>query len=155
MNLTNDSSAKKISSAELNKIRQKKKILGLMRTTGYVSAPSLSKWLKISLPTCILLLNDLMAAGYVKNFGIGESSGGRKPSLYGLPEDRFYVISCDLLRFSASIAIIDSYHNFVTPVIEVNIHKSMIHSWLINYMRLHTSLWLITIFLMKKSLVSV
>ena len=113
---------KKVSSAEMNKVRQKKKILSLMRTDGYTSAPVLSKWLKISLPTCILLLNDLIAAGYVKNFGIGESSGGRKPSLYGLPEDGFYVISCDFSRFSANMAILDSYHKFVTPLIEVNTH---------------------------------
>ena len=114
--------AKKVSSAETNKIRQKKKILSLMRSNGYTSAPGLSEVLKISLPTCILLLNDLIAAGFVKNFGIGESSGGRKPSLYGLPEDRYYVISCDFCRYSANMAILDSYHKFVTPVMEVNTH---------------------------------
>ena len=114
--------AKKVSSAETNKIRQKKKILSLMRSSGYTSAPGLSEVLKISLPTCILLLNDLIAAGFVKNFGIGESSGGRKPSLYGLPEDGYYVISCDFSRYSANMAILDSYHKFVTPVMEVNTH---------------------------------
>lgn len=122
MNLTSDSSAKKVSSAELNKIRQKKKILSLMRTNGFTSAPGLSEILKISLPTCILLLNDLIFAGYVKNFGIGESSGGRKPNLYGLPEDGYYVISCDFARYSANMAILDSYHKFATPIIEVNTH---------------------------------
>ena len=122
MSLTNDSSAKKVSSAELNKIRQKKNILSLMRANGYTSAPGLSEVLKISLPTCILLLNDLLSTGYIKNFGIGESSGGRKPNLYGLPEDRFYVISCDFSRFSANMAIINCYHKFVTPIIEINTH---------------------------------
>jgi len=112
----------KVSSAELNKIRQKKRILSLLRTHGFTSAPVLSKWLKTSLPTCIVLLNDLITAGYVKNFGIGESSGGRKPSLYGLPEDGFYVISCDFARFSANMAILDCYHKFVTPVAEINTH---------------------------------
>ena len=107
MPLETDSQLKKVSSAELNKIRQKKRILSLLRTNGFTSAPVLSKWLKISLPTCILLLNDLIASGYVKNFGTGESSGGRKPSLYGLPEDGFYVISCDVARFSANMAILD------------------------------------------------
>ena len=113
---------KKVSSAELNRIRQKKRILSLLRTDGFTSAPVLSKWLKTSLPTCIVLLNDLIAAGYVKNFGIGESSGGRKPSLYGLPEDGFYVISCDVARFSANMAILDCYHKFITPIAEINTH---------------------------------
>ncbi len=113
---------KKVSSAEMNKIRQKKQLLSLLRTHGSTSAPELSKWLKTSLPTCIVLLNDLISAGYVKNFGIGESSGGRKPNLYGLPEDGFYVISIDFARFSANIAILDCYHQFATPVLEVNTH---------------------------------
>ena len=118
----NDSQTKKVSSSELNKIRQKKKMLSLLRTNGFTSAPVLSKWLKTSLPTCIVLLNDLIAAGYVKNFGIGESSGGRKPSLYGLPEDGFYVISCDFARFSADMVILDCYHKFVTPVAKIDTH---------------------------------
>lgn len=113
---------KKFSSSELNKIRQKKKLLSLLRTEGFTSAPVLSKWLKTSLPTCIVLLNDLISKGYVKNFGIGESSGGRKPSLYGLPEDGFYIISCDIARFSANIAILDSYHKFATPIAEIDTH---------------------------------
>ena len=115
-----DTRVGKLSSSELNKIRQKKQILSLLRTDGYTSAPVLSKWLKTSLPTCIVLLNDLIASGYVKNFGIGESSGGRKPNLYGLPEDRYYVISCDFARFSANMAIMDCNHKFVTPIIEID-----------------------------------
>ena len=40
---------KKVSSAEMNKIRQKKQLLSLLRTHGSTSAPELSKWLKTSL----------------------------------------------------------------------------------------------------------
>ena len=93
------------SAADLNKIRQKKEILNLLRIHGYTSSPDLSKMLGISLPTCNALLNDLITLGYVKNIGIGESSGGRRPHLYGLPEDGFYVISCDFARYFASMTI--------------------------------------------------
>ena len=117
-----NSQVKKVSSSEINKIRQKKKMLSLMRMNGFISAPALSESLKTSLPTTIVLLNELIASGYVKNFGIGESSGGRKPNLYGLPEDAFYVISCDFARFSAKMAILDSYHKFVTPVVNIDTH---------------------------------
>ncbi len=118
----NNLQPKRISSAEINKIRQKKKILSLLRSNGYTSAPELCKWIKTSLPTCIILLNDLISSGYVKNIGIGESSGGRKPQLYGLPEDGFYVIICDIARYFANIAIIDCYNKFVTPVIQIDTH---------------------------------
>lgn len=110
------------SATDLNKIRQKKKILNCLHSTGNISAPQLSKWLRISLPTCIALLNDLISTGYVKNTGMGESSGGRKPMLYGLPDNRFYVIACDFGRFSANMAILDCFNHFVTPIIEIDTH---------------------------------
>ncbi len=118
----NEVHSPKLSASDLNKIRQKKRILSLLHANGNTSAPELSKLLKISLPTCILLLNDLMSQGYIKNIGIGESSGGRKPNLFGLPEDGFYVISCDFARFNASMVICDCHNKFVTPVILIDTH---------------------------------
>lgn len=115
-------SEKGFSASEMNKLKQKRKILGLLHRQGYISAPELSKLLKISLPTSIQLLNDLMAIGCVKNIGVGESSGGRKPALYGLSEDNFYVIACDFARYSASMVILDNHYRFVTPVLNVETH---------------------------------
>ena len=112
--------SRNITTTDLNKIRQKKKILSQLHTNGYTSATELAKLLKISLPTCIVLLNDLIASGYLKNIGVGESSGGRKPSLYGLSEDVLYVIACDFARYSANMAIFDCYNKFVTPVIQID-----------------------------------
>lgn len=117
-----DPSPKNFSSSDLNKIKQKKRILSLLHSNGSSSAPELSKLLKISLPTCIVLLNDLLLQGYIKNIGIGESSGGRKPNLFALPENRFYVISCDFARYNASMVICDCYNKFVTPVITIDTH---------------------------------
>lgn len=119
MSLT-DSFSQTLSSSERNKAKQKRKILNLLHTGGYISAPVLSKLLKISLPTCISLLNDLKEGGYVKNFGIGKSSGGRKPNLYGLPENAFYAIACDFDRFSANMAVCDCYNRLVTPVVKID-----------------------------------
>lgn len=112
----NEPISSNLSSSELNKKKQKRKILSLLHDQGFISAPELSKLLKISLPTCLALLNDLISVGYVKNIGVGESSGGRKPNLYSLPEDAFYVVTCDIARYNASVAICDCYNNFVTPV---------------------------------------
>ena len=122
MSHTTEPLPKKTSSADMNKIRQKKQLLSLLRTDGFKSAPDISKTLKTSLPTCIAILNELIASGYIKNFGIGESSGGRKPSLYGLPKDGYYVISCDFARFSAHMSIIDCNHQFVTQILEIDTH---------------------------------
>jgi len=120
MNTNTTSETRNISTTDLNKIRQKKKILSLLHTNGYMSATELAKFLKISLPTSIVLLNDLISSGYLKNTGVGESSGGRKPSLYGLSEDVLYVIACDFARYSANMAIFDCYNKFVTPVSQID-----------------------------------
>ena len=122
MNQNSASDTKNISTTDLNKIGQRKRILSLLHIKGNASATELAYCLKISLPTCIALLNDLTSLGYVKNIGIGESSGGRKPHLYGLHEDRFYVIACDFARFSANMAIFDCYNKFVTPVSQIDTH---------------------------------
>jgi len=122
VSLTNGTASPTISATDLNKIRQKKRALSFLHTNGDTSAPELSKWLKISLPTCIVLLNDLISLGYVKIIGVGESSGGRKPNLYGLPDDGFYVISCDFARYNANMVICDCYNKFVTKVAVIDTH---------------------------------
>lgn len=109
-----------ISSAELNRIRLKRRILSLLHTNGNTTTTELAKLLKISLPTCIVLLNDMILSGYLENIGVGESSEGRKPSLYGLAEDVIYVIACDFARYSANMAIFNCHNEFVTPVIQVD-----------------------------------
>ncbi len=111
-----------ISSSEYNKVLQKRKILSLLHTDGNTSAPDLSKKLKISLPTCLVILNDLISQGFVNNIGVGESSGGRKPTMYALPENGCYVISCDFGRYSASMAIINCNNKLVTPIVHIDTH---------------------------------
>lgn len=119
----NHGSAKgNISASEYNKVLQKRKILSLLHTNGNMSAPDLSKKLKISLPTCLVILNDMISQGFVKNIGFGESSGGRKPILYAMTENSCYVISCDFARFSASMAIINCNNKMVTPIVQIDTH---------------------------------
>lgn len=122
MTLNNGLAQVSKSSVELNKLMQKRTIVGLLHKDGYTSAPELSKKLKISLPNCLSILNDLIESGFVKNIGIGESSGGRKPALYGLSENECYVVACDVARFSASMAILNCANKFVTPIIQIETH---------------------------------
>lgn len=48
-----------------------------------------------SIPTLTSLLNELSNAGWVKNYGIGESKGGRRPSLYGLLPTAGYIVGVE------------------------------------------------------------
>lgn len=59
----------------------------------------------ISLPTVNTLLTDLIRSGVVIKQGRAASQGGRKPDLYGLASDAFYVLAVDLSKYSVSLAL--------------------------------------------------
>jgi glucokinase-like ROK family protein len=59
----------------------------------------------ISLPTVNALLTDLMRSGEVIKQGRAASQGGRKPDLYRLAPDAFYVLAVDLSKYTVSLAL--------------------------------------------------
>ncbi len=69
----------------------------------------------ISLPTVNSLLADLINSGEVIKQGRAESQGGRKPDLYRLAPDAFYVVSVDLSRFKMNLALYSCQHELVRP----------------------------------------
>lgn len=69
----------------------------------------------ISLPTVNSLLGDLMNSGEVIKHGRAESQGGRKPDLYRLAENAFYVLSVDLSRFNVNLALYSCTHSLAFP----------------------------------------
>lgn len=107
---------------ELKKYRYKKGILRLLYHAEPISAPDLSKKLGISLPTVLMLLNNLSLSGLVTTMGIGASTGGRKPALYGLSDESLFVIACDMGRYSAKMTIFNSHNQRVTPLKYIDTH---------------------------------
>lgn len=105
------------------------KITGVVETKSYINKLKLIKNLYIkgnntageicnevgiSLPTVNSLLNDLMGSGEVIKNGRAESQGGRKPDLYQLDKDAFYILSVDLNKFRLRVAIYNSSNESVT-----------------------------------------
>lgn len=101
---------------ELNNYRRKKKILSLLYKYDTLSATVLGKRIGVSLPTAMTLLKELNDDSLVESRGMGESKGGRKPTLIGLKNDAIFVIACELGRFKGKVAIYDSHNNLVAPV---------------------------------------
>jgi len=116
MILANETNALKMSVNERKKYRQKKKILRLLYNNSTLSAPELSKMIGISMPTMLLLLNDLIDSGLIAVRGTGVSTGGRKPLLYGLSEESNFVIACDMGRYTAKMTILNCHNERVTPL---------------------------------------
>jgi N-acetylglucosamine repressor len=122
MMLVSDKIGLKMSVNELKKYRYKKSLLRLLYHNDPVSAPDLSKKIGISLPTVFLLLNDLIASGLVITMGTGASTGGRKPSLYGLSDESLFVVACDMGRYRAKMTIFNSHNQRVTPLKYIDTH---------------------------------
>lgn len=118
----NKQEPKVMSVIEQNKSRHKKAILRLLYFRNQLSAPELSKIIGISLPTTLLVLQELTSDGLVNVKGTGVSTGGRKPAVYGLAEDSLYVIACDMGRFKAKMTIFNTLNQEVCPVRLIETH---------------------------------
>lgn len=95
----------------LNKI----KIIKNLYTKGANTASEICSEVGISLPTVNSLLSDLISSGEVIKQGRAESQGGRKPDLYRLALDAFYVLSVDLSKYNMNLALYSCNHKIVTP----------------------------------------
>ncbi len=69
------------------------------------SISDLSKDLNISVPTVTKLVGELIGEGFVQDEGKLGTSGGRRPSIYGLNPDAGYFLGIDVARHHFHIAV--------------------------------------------------
>ncbi|MCX2838566.1 ROK family transcriptional regulator [Salinimicrobium sp. MT39] len=101
------------SNVERKKHLQKIKILKNLYFEGPKTNTEICERFNISSPTSIRLLNQLIDEGWVKKSGRGKSAGGRKPDLYKLEGNSFYVMGIQLERSRLKIAIFDNHNKKV------------------------------------------
>ena len=85
----------------------KKTILRLCIQDGEYSIAALSEKINTSVPTVTKLIGELMDEGFMIELGKSGTSGGRRPSIYGLNPDAGYFIGLDIRHTHASIAVTD------------------------------------------------
>lgn len=93
---------------ELKKVAHKKQILRNLYFHGSLSNSELAKVIKLSTPKINSLLLELIEDGLVKELGRGDSSGGRRPNIYGLIENGFYVIGITININRTIISVFNS-----------------------------------------------
>lgn len=101
----------------LKRTRQKKKILNLLYNQTRLTGSEIGRRLGVSLPTALGLLNELMDQKYVVIKGEGESSGGRKPSIYGLAEDSLFVVACEIERYRGRVVLYNIHNQQITRIV--------------------------------------
>jgi len=85
----------------------KKKIIHYYIANGDATIAELCKEMNLSIPTVTKLIGELQDDGYIVDFGKQETSGGRKPSIYGLNPTSGYFIGVDVMRDRINLGILD------------------------------------------------
>ena len=82
----------------------KRQILGLCINGGDFSIAEMSKETGTSIPTVTKMVSELIEEGFIEELGKSGTSGGRRPSIYGLNSSAGYFIGADVTRHHVSIA---------------------------------------------------
>lgn len=93
---------------EQKKIAQKKQILRSIYFNGALSNSELARRIKLSTPKINSLLLELIEDQLVVELGPGDSSGGRRPNIYGLVENGFYVVGITINVARTIISVFNS-----------------------------------------------
>ncbi|AKD05366.1 ROK family transcriptional regulator [Pontibacter korlensis] len=94
-------------------VNQKKSIISYFANIGNATIAELCKELNLSAPKVTNLVNDLITDGLVQDYGKIESTGGRKPNLYGLTPDSGFFLGVDVKNHSINIGLTDLQKNLV------------------------------------------
>jgi len=74
---------------------------------GTDTLAELGKEMDLSVPTVTKLVGELIDEGYVIDFGKQETTGGRRPNIYGINPESGYFAGVDIKKFRINIAVIN------------------------------------------------
>jgi predicted NBD/HSP70 family sugar kinase len=113
VNFFNDLRDEQLSGVAFKNFELKKNIIGYFATAGNTTIPELVKELNLSAPKVTLLLNELITDGMVQDYGKMDSTGGRRPNLYGLTPDSGFFLGVEVKRSYINIGLLDFKKNFI------------------------------------------
>lgn len=85
----------------------KKELLTFLTRTESATVADLCKELGLSTPKVTTLVNSLIEDGLIEDYGKVESTGGRKPSLFGLTPNSAFFIGIDIKQNHINIGLSD------------------------------------------------
>lgn len=97
-------------------INLKKVIITHFANNGNATIADLCKEVNLSAPKVNNLLNDLIGDGFVKDYGKVDSTGGRKPNLYGLLPESGFFLGVDVKQSHINLGLSDLQKNIVNIV---------------------------------------
>ena len=100
-----------LSIVEKKKHRSKQRIIKSLFLRGDCDCNGIARQVHLSVPSAQASINELLSAGIIKEKGQGTSTGGRRPIIYGLEPESFYLLCIDVDRFQVGLTILDSRLN--------------------------------------------
>jgi predicted NBD/HSP70 family sugar kinase len=85
--------------------QDRKEIFNLIQKKGQLSKQSIQLLTNLKLTTLNRIINDLLSKELIVEDSIGESTGGRKPTLYNVNSTKFYIIGIDISRTYTEIVV--------------------------------------------------
>ncbi len=110
-----------LAGVEKKRYVQQIRIAKILYIEGPQTTSKLCKRLKISAPNMMTILGEMVDKKIVEKKGQGESIGGRKPDLYGVTADSFYVMGVEMGIYKTQIAIFNAENQQVTEIEEYSI----------------------------------
>jgi len=96
----------------------KKRVIKELYFAQNLSSSDLSDRIRMSLPLVTKTLNALMEDQVIVETGYAPSTGGRRPLLYSLRSDVFFIVAVSMDQFFTRIVIMDMQRRHVTAMKE-------------------------------------
>ncbi len=112
---------KQLAGVEKKRYVKQIRIVKTLYIDGSQTISELCKRLKISAPNMMSILFDMMDKNIIEKKGQGESIGGRKPDLYGVVSDSFYVVGVEMGIYKIRIALFNADKERLTKLEEYSI----------------------------------
>lgn len=110
----------KINQSQYKKLQLKLILLRELYYRAPLSIHDLTQASKMSTPTITQALELLIKEGWITDYGIGESTGGRPPWMFGLNPSSRYIIGIDLERAYIKMSVFDMHNQPVSEIHELN-----------------------------------
>ncbi len=94
-------------------INLKKTIISYLANSGNSTVADLCKELNLSAPKVANLVNELISEGILKDFGKVDSTGGRRPNIYGLLPESGFFLGVDVKQNHINIGLTNLQKNLI------------------------------------------
>ena len=97
----------------LKNIQLKKSIISFLCRNGSYTIADVCKEVNLSVPKVTNLITELINDGLVEDLGKIESTGGRKPNLYGMVGNSVFFLGVDIKQDHINIGLTDLQRNLI------------------------------------------